>query len=164
MLAELTERDANRQFETQAEVEAHKQRIGLGGGGAEAVGPDEVSKGQDRTHRYLKANEGPSLAEQSLLRVREAERTGNAPVRRSYLTVQAAAAEEAWFWVGRGRGGVSLLYQRIPGGTEEETSSGRRAASRYDQFPGVLTDNRRMPNTRNKFNKHLASRRWVMEL
>ena len=90
------------------------------------MGPDEVSKGEGRTHRYLKANEGPSLAEQSLLRVREAERTGNAPVRRSNLTVQAAAAGEGWFWVGRRRGkGLPPLPEDPWEDTGEETSSGR---------------------------------------
>ena len=108
------------------------------GRGAEAETLDETSKGEGRIHRYWMDNVGPSLAEQTLFKIQKEEATGKALWGERVLCTGSRGHGWLWWGLGLGRSPRDLLQDPWEG-TEEETSSGRWSANRYNHFPRALT-------------------------
>ena len=90
------------------------------------------------THRYWMDNMGPSLAEQMLFKIQEEETTGKALWGERVLCTGSRGHGWLWWGLGMGRSPRDLLQDPWED-TEEETSSGRWAANRYNHFPRALT-------------------------
>lgn len=147
LLAELTERDANRPFEIQAEAEASKQRVGLAWvGELKPQGLDEVSKGEGRAHRYQRIMRGQVWLSKGFLghKSRKDWKCPNEEIK-SHSTGSGRAWLASDWGAGGGGAGISVFYQRLPGHTQRCTSSGRQIRSNH--FPGILTDSCKIQRT-----------------